>query len=425
LVYRTIINKQDHGIRKTLKLLLILLLLLNLFLPIYDFARVFYEIPRMGLHIILAFVATMYLSILIYKNKATIKLNKYQWSCIGLLGLIFLLQIISYPQVITYSVDAKNIYLHTIFSTIFMTSFMWLLGSGIYEIFDCSDSKLIKISYAVIIIFLIFNIIYNGRNYGGLLNKLNILPLNSGKGYNYLSLGESFAFFTLLFYAFANEKYKSFIMFMGLVFLYAINSRASFYTYILVFLIIGFYKMRNYWKVLFFLFIVFALIFNLFIDDYNLTKNVLEMTNYDSIRMFRVFNPEKDTSWEARKEIFEVEIEELKKHWFTGNFLGELRSGHGRYIHNWLSFWSAYGVIPFCVFVYITSFLFIKTYLLWKKNKSNSLLTFIFAYSMYTIICIIVARSYTFNEIWFSLAAMCKLQTADIQSRLINNKEII
>lgn len=116
-----------------------------------------------------------------------------------------------------------------------------------------------------------------------------------------------------------------------------------------------------------------------------------------------------DPSMIARQEMLYMGISDLKNTWFFGGFMRGAETGIG-YIHNWLSFWSNYGIVPFVMFfiMYIVSLIKCISY---YRNQSNITLNIIILVSFYTLIQILFFRAYVYATVWFSLAALVNIPT--------------
>ena len=113
-----------------------------------------------------------------------------------------------------------------------------------------------------------------------------------------------------------------------------------------------------------------------------------------------LFNREADESYEARKVILSEGVQYLKENWLIGRFLDEWwREGtSGGYIHNWLSFWQAYGLMPFL----LSLALFGRTGLaLWRQlPKPTDKTGTAVALWMYAMLAIITSRAYGWAFLW-------------------------
>jgi hypothetical protein len=135
------------------------------------------------------------------------------------------------------------------------------------------------------------------------------------------------------------------------------------------------------------------------------------------------------------------QLEILRERWFLGNFCGQLKHFDGtlgNYMHNWLSFWQQYGLVPFLLFcgLYLGQYVlvgrdFVRATLrnwtvefrkirAWRRfgtrkrrtfrydalKIENPALLFTFLLATFNLIEIIFARSYATPYAWLSLGMM-------------------
>ena len=136
---------------------------------------------------------------------------------------------------------------------------------------------------------------------------------------------------------------------------------------------------------------------------------LIDQVNYIYGETYR-FNPYTFTgsrsggSYLLRKKFYEVGLRELRETWILGRYLSDIaEERHGTYIHNWLSFLSAFGIGPFLLSVclMITSgYTNVRRYLKNIKLPINELL---FLWSIFMIMIIVLSRDSTTYYIWFVL----------------------
>ena len=79
----------------------------------------------------------------------------------------------------------------------------------------------------------------------------------------------------------------------------------------------------------------------------------------------------------------------------------------GEYIHNYLSFWRQFGIIPFLMFLTILIYQISYIFSFWFKSKiSDSTLNLLFYFTIFALLEIITARSYVFPYIWLSMSGI-------------------
>ena len=72
-----------------------------------------------------------------------------------------------------------------------------------------------------------------------------------------------------------------------------------------------------------------------------------------------------------RAILFQKGLLAIKEYWFIGDFMGDVRdNGHtGGYIHNGLSLWRQYGIIPFILLLLLLLGSYLKILILFFKTK--------------------------------------------------------
>lgn len=105
---------------------------------------------------------------------------------------------------------------------------------------------------------------------------------------------------------------------------------------------------------------------------------------------------------QSRLELLRQGFHLLEQHWLLGYFMGEvMEAGKGAYIHNWLSFWLAYGIGPFVLSIWLLLSLVVKS---WCQRKGASLALIGFNLLVFALLAISLFRSYIWPYFWFSLS---------------------
>jgi hypothetical protein len=109
----------------------------------------------------------------------------------------------------------------------------------------------------------------------------------------------------------------------------------------------------------------------------------------------------------ARQELFKIGIKALRENWIMGMPLAELWSETpGEYLHNYLSFWVCFGILPFAGFIGLSINCIVKLITLLKKHPLNSLNMFLATYFIFVYIEIIISRAYVYPYVWACLSAV-------------------
>ena len=349
------------------------------FQPVLKYFEYVLLFPRINYSVVIIVMFSLYLLAI---NKDFIK--KYPldlmfpfWILVFVSGI----QIISLPWALYYSLEGPIYYFKVLSKTFFCYWMFWFVGLHIKNIISHEKAKLfftISWFFSVIMIILnslsneVFNIILEGKTI-------------------YLMLGDTFAvlaIFTLIY----NRKIDLFIITLSIIALFALWSRASLYSFVVVSL---FYLFKEHkYKLMFLVLIVFLLINQIYIDKDD--------------RMLRMVFGGFDASQSMRLKWYELGFKDLRLIWPFGYFMGDVNSNYGNsgtYMHSYLSFLRQFGIVPFIIFIIALLNFYIKIFFRWFKiNKIETNL--IFYYTSFVVIEIIVARSFMHPFIWLSLSAI-------------------
>jgi hypothetical protein len=220
--------------------------------------------------------------------------------------------------------------------------------------------------------------------------------------YNYLSLGDSIALLALIMMGLVNRpSFRLAILALAGIALFFAYSRTSFFLFLICSTFVLFVGGKNSQRlgIAALVAIVLSVIIALADESDTLQPAIERMT-------VLLFNREADESYAARKVILSEGFQYLKENWLIGRFLDEWwREGvGGGYIHNWLSFWQSYGLVPFLASLALFS---ATGLLLWKQLlKPNPSTGAAIALWMYAILAIITARAYTWPYLWLAFGVI-------------------
>jgi len=134
-----------------------------------------------------------------------------------------------------------------------------------------------------------------------------------------------------------------------------------------------------------------------------LSKNV-ENAGSLSLLMQRFFstNTFHNSSFQVRIHLWDQSLPFLKSYWFRGRFMYEVVIFEkGAYAHNWLSFWLAYGVLPFLLSLTLLFGAFITAI---KQCSVREWTPLACSLLLYNILMIVAARPYIWVYFWLTLA---------------------
>ena len=216
----------------------------------------------------------------------------------------------------------------------------------------------------------------------------------------YLMLADAYAVLCIFIFSIAkSKKLKVLVFLIASVLLFTMLSRTTLYFF--VFTIILYFTIKQ--PKIIVLFFISGIIFMSFTDLTDL------MNSRMGERMFGLILGNEDSSAESRSHTFTNGISNLKSNFLFGDLLGDVRDNYGitgSYIHNYLSFWANFGLIPFLMLLFLifTNGLLIYKRLIFKKFNSN-IEIFLFIYFTFFLLEIIFSRAYLSSYIWFVFSA--------------------
>lgn len=257
---------------------------------------------------------------------------------------------------------------------------------GVYVAININNhifKNMISIIWFIYTLLIIFNI-----NYVTLTLDNNNVPAL------HLLFGDTYALVTFLtIITLKKWQLKLFLMTIGIFIVYTIQSRASFYSFLVVyvFFIIKTIGMKN--SIYLFMLVLFSTYTLVYLDLIEIEK-----------RMFGALFGESDGSLSHRLLQFYSGFDSINKNLFFGDYLGQLRerAGIGEYMHNIFSFLRQYGILFFVTFCILYFYLLIQLFIKWLRIE-NSTLDSIFYITLFLAILLLLFRSYVTPYFWFSL----------------------
>lgn len=253
-----------------------------------------------------------------------------------------------------------------------------------------------KLSYSILLLTLLST--YFIVDSGSL--SLNFDLIDEDKKGVYLLLGGLQSIFLILFITkVENSIYKYLLFAVGCITLFFLNSRSALYLFIIAFLIY-FLLFSNIKNKFYTTFIAGSFIY-LFINN-SLFSQALDANP----RMFKVITGlSEDGSNISRNFLYEVGLSRIKESPLLGDYGGTIRDFGtiGSYIHNILSYWQVFGLLPFLASIYF--FVIQALVIMYKSYKDRKLrqTSTYFILAVYLLISVIVAKSYVWYSAWFIL----------------------
>jgi hypothetical protein len=285
-------------------------------------------------------------------------------------------------------------------STTILFIYFFIAGGKLIDLNHLLQSKAAKI--LTMLFYLVYSaaIYWTAFNYSAPTVQPNTLITLDAR-FNYLLISDTFAIFTfiVMWLVVKSTSLRWLIAVNSLTLLYITRSRTVFFLFILCLLVSLLLQAKNKknWLILG---IIIALFISLGVND-------LVAQNQNSIVFSLVFDAGNDESYIARQELLATGIKTLQEHWLLGMPLAELWSERpGEYMHNYLSFWVCFGIIPFAGFIAVSWYCIRKLALLLKNYPLNGLIMFLVLYFLFVYIEIVTSRSYIYPYVWACLSAV-------------------
>ena len=282
--------------------------------------------------------------------------------------MVSLIQICSFPFIPDYANKGSYIYLTIISQTIIQYWLFWSAGININKIW-ANDRfwKLMSLVWLLISIIILWSAFTNTVVFAIFLGGTQI----------YLMLADAFAVLSIFILCrLDNSKKELLLIIISSICLFALFSRASFYCFMLT-SIVFLYK-KNKIAMIGITAITGILIFA------NLGNN-----DFTDNRMIRMIFGSYDLSQSMREDQFNKGLNSLSEAWLLGDFMGDVDESFGEkgnYIHNYLSFWRQFGLLPFILLSVVALSSYYKIFHYWWRNRDISgIPLFLFYINFYII----------------------------------------
>jgi len=364
---------------------------------IYRIGGVFYAFPIWPATIILLLAGGIAFSVIL------VSLARFDWAK-GTPTSIFLLMVLVCS--LLFSVTLQYFFLDELIDNRGVSSRdfprLVLAGGVIWMACGCAVQAIKKESSfyfsSALLVFLMISVFSNLSD--GLIISYAALSEDRSDGLelNHLVLGESAAFLLILSFSFAPQKWRTPFFLIGIFILFSLGGRTALFTY---FLAIGIYLFLK-GKLLGFLprflpwvLAIAALGLVFFSNSFN-DEKIARMLLLDGVGA--------DDSVIAREYYFEEGLRGLSSQIVMGDagFMIRQFGGIGTYIHNLLSAWQFYGVLPFIIFS--VSLLWVGAFI-WKNRRtfSSPIDDFGVIFFIYAGISILAGKSIVYFSFWFVL----------------------
>ena len=368
-----------------LRISFIFLSIFLFFKPLYKYCEYVLHFPRINISIIYFLLFIMLTLHALYYSKENY--NKIVLNSFWLLLMISLIQLVSFPWASDYSNQGTKLYLTTISRTLVEYWLFWFAGINLKQII--ANKRFWKImSYLWLgLVVMILHNSFSNDVFGIILDGTGI----------YLMLADSFAIFSIFLLCLTNDiRKQTIIILISIVCLFALFSRASLYCFVIMAFLFLYKENKK-------IFFVVLLSFFAFIY-FSVSSGIVED------RMLRLLVGGTDASYTMRVEDLNRGLSSLSDNWVLGSFMGDVESNFGdsgEYIHNYLSFWRQFGIIPFLTLLTILIYQISYIFSFWFKGKiANSTLNLLFYFTIFALLEIITARSYVFPYIWLTVSGI-------------------
>ncbi|TJY42756.1 hypothetical protein E5161_07905 [Cohnella pontilimi] len=323
--------------------------------------------------------------------------------------------------------SADSLYQSTLTGYITFISFFFMLGLYINDFFELLKKKFFRSVGTIAFLLLICIVIrfsYYGFQRTGKFQLYQFYDTFSGTlNINYITLTESVAVAMLLILALIRKVRNRILFAIPMVLLLSSSlSRATFVEFVGALFVFFIIKLSRKKLILFLTSLILVMTIILLIK---LDANILSILEHNRATgiFVELISGEAafDSSYEARKVILNENLDNLKNIWLFGQFGSGMNvTGQGAYIHNWLSFWIAYGFFPFLGFSIIYIVALFKILKKWRK-VNTPLSDFIILYGVYVLIAIIAFRSYVFHNAWLAFGMLAMASDGHFDKNIENN----
>ena len=298
--------------------------------------------------------------------------------------VMFFIYVLGWTAIHFFIIDAFYIETATIQAIESLVLWLALFFIGVY--FDLNSPWISKIFWAVFIYLLVFLAYYVIQS-GNLMFYARQLY-----GVEYVTTYQGFARSMLVVSLFLLARPLSslmrFCLILGSMFiLFVIGARSEFYGFILLlFVLLPTLSVHN-WK------------YGLLITVSVIILAIILSSNYEYLvhsRQFAILNLQSDSSYQARKMLETIAINQITKNPLIGCFGGHIAEagGAGYYAHNLLSSWVSFGLMGFLFYIAISIVPAIHSFIHFlKKGDKGPLWMFSFEINFVCFILILAAKS--------------------------------
>ena len=305
---------------------------------------------------------------------------------------------------LVFSVLMQNVFLserfdvfgrssHQYTQAILTSGFAWMICVGALQRVVRMRSLVFSL---IIILFLVFFIFSNLQE--SLVISYKSLSENRSDGVelNHLIVGESVSLLLILAFAFSPDRWRIFFVIASVFVLFALGGRTSLFTYFIA--VSLYFLLKNSLRV----FLIYAVVVASIMAVVYLNIALTNLDDSGVARMLLLDGVNADSSAVERNYILGVGASELPSQVLMGDptFMIRRFGTLGLYIHNLLSAWQFFGLIPFLSFC--ISIIWIGCYIwLRRKSLSDSISDFGVLFFIYSVVSMLTGKSITYHSFWF------------------------
>ncbi len=396
------IIKRTSIVRLLALLSLTYIIILFFISPLYKFLELYYEYQYINFSLIRSVVVLLVLFVLLIHLSEVVRKQKFSKAflllfpgitCLILIAGIFL---VSYFRVLDYSTDSLEIFLYRVDSVLFGYSMLFIAGVFLDVLDIYKVSKLFFILWFLFSLFIFINAKL-------LIASFFVYTERPEKIINYIFLSNGYLFFS--FFALVYVKKRFYIVFVWIITvlcMFLMPSRSNQISFLFATLLPFFIYTKKYGFIL--LVLVISLVLGSFVLFHSSFKFFSVLDN-ELIGNARIFNTDlsNDTSLHARLENAQINLDNFKKSWFFGDFMGDIRifKEDGNETHSYFSFWEQFGLIPFLLLVW--SVLNLLFFLLRLRSDVSVVYSSTLMLTLFFVPLMIFAKGFTSNLIWFMM----------------------
>lgn len=370
--------------------------------PLYKFCEIYFSFPHINISGIRFFILCSVLFLLLFKIKLPYNEKYALYKLLPVIFSILIVWIIILSSLFTIDILDDNI-LNAYFNRVdsVLVNYTMMFIAGFY--FDYKSTEYYKPIFFKIWLFYSAFILFNSSF---LIGSFFIYEDQYTKILNYIFLSDGYLFISIILLNLMDKKmHKIIIWGIILLVMILIPSRANTIAFILssIFMYMTF-------KNIFYFTVCISLLYGVvsLTNDSYITNNVI----FKNSRVLN-FDYDSDTSLKARNNIADVNRENLKKSWFFGDFMGDVRifKEDGNYTHNIISRLEQFGVIYFVLFCF-SLYLLLK-YLFDLRVSKSPVYKSTLMLTIFSLPLIFFFRSFDLSISYFLVARIVVLSKSE------------